>query len=260
MAGHVVICFRGQNGSNFDNHAAEAPGGIPCHIRITRKTVKKSVIDVVRRWTDSLGVVVLSGSFLLPGHGTKSSLQESYFTSTVDSLKTCEPDYHREVCSEASRARREPAPQVGVSPWLTIRSPVGVPRMTDDRYISILPNGVTVGGAIALILGFIPLVNIFGAFIGGVATSYIEESPILKSMFYGGVVGVISLAPWVLYTILGVGVAGGGGDSAIPLIGALGGLFGGLYGLLSLFLAPIAGASGGLSLGVYFHLIYKASD
>jgi len=32
------------------------------------------------------------------------------------------------------------------------------------------------------------------------------------------------------------------------------------YGFVSIFLAPIAGASGGLSLGMYFHLIYKASD
>lgn len=133
--------------------------------------------------------------------------------------------------------------------------------MPKNEYISGVPNGVTIGGAIAFVLGFIPIINLLGAFIGGVVTSYVEEYPILKSTFFGGVVGLVSLAPWIFYTVLSFAVLGGASnESALAGLGALGGFFGGFYAVFSAFAAPFAGAAGGFSLGIYFHLIYKATD
>lgn len=135
--------------------------------------------------------------------------------------------------------------------------------MAEDRYIDSVPDGITIGGIISLVLGFIPIVNFFGAFLGGAAATYIEEYGIVKSIGAGIAVGLLSLVPLLIYAVIGILVTGGGAafnsDIAAGL-GVFGGVFGGLFALISLFVAPVSGASGGFSLGIYFHLIHKASD
>ncbi|WP_424001174.1 hypothetical protein ACOZ4I_15660 [Haloarcula salina] len=134
--------------------------------------------------------------------------------------------------------------------------------MSDNRYISGIPNGLTIGGTIAFVLGFIPLVNFFGAAIGGAAASYVEEYGIIKSSLSGIAVGLFSLLPIGLWTTTGILMGGSGllESQLLAGIGALGGVLGSVYGFVSFFLAPLFGMIGGLSLGVYFHLIHKATD
>lgn len=135
--------------------------------------------------------------------------------------------------------------------------------MAEDRYISGLPNGVAIGGLVAFIFGFFPILNFIGAYLGGMIAAYIEETGIVKSIGSGIIVGLIGLGAFVVYALLALVVTGGGSVFSSDLMigaGALGGFFGGIYAIVSLFFNPIAGAAGGFSLGIYFHLIHKATD
>jgi len=135
--------------------------------------------------------------------------------------------------------------------------------MANERYASFVPNGVGIGGIISLLLGFIPLASFAGPFIGGLAATYIEEYGLVKSSISGFIVGLISLIPLAIYALVGILFTGGSAIlemDALAGLGILGGLFGSIYALMTILLNPFIGLLGGLSLGIYFHLIHKATD
>ena len=135
--------------------------------------------------------------------------------------------------------------------------------MSSGGSIGPIPKGVAAGEGIAIILGFIPFLGFLGPFIGAAVATYIEEYGILYSVASGLAIGVASLAPVAFFFILGAFLVGGGsllGADALGELGALSSIFSSFYGIFALFLNPIAGVLGGLALGIYFHLIYKATD
>jgi hypothetical protein len=107
--------------------------------------------------------------------------------------------------------------------------------------MSAVPKGALFGGFLALVTGFVPIVNLLGAGAGGMLAAYIEQYGVVRGGGVGFVIGLLGLVPLVLYATAALFVV----DTSLPfLMTPLLGL-----GLLSVFGCPICGALGGHALG-----------
>lgn len=132
--------------------------------------------------------------------------------------------------------------------------------MTENRYFDEIPDGVTLGCLVSFTLGWIPGFNFVGAYLGGATMTYMEMYGVKNSATWGGLVGLVSVVPSGVLTLIVLFLQSSPENATEGLLFTLFNFASGAYMLFALVSGPLSGALGALTLGFIFHLIYKATD
>jgi len=136
------------------------------------------------------------------------------------------------------------------------------------RYVSAVPNGALIGGIVALVTGFVPVINLSGAGVGGLIAAYLDGYTVVRGLVIGFAIGVLGPIPLFIFVVVGslllpdsaaylftiVTIETIYTPTALPSCGGCALIFNGYYSLaipLLMFsvLAPFSGACGGHALG-----------